>query len=838
MKLLKKSLWLSAGLLALVSCSSDEIDFGAGQGVLRLRLAASSEIALSAPTRAEIPVLSAPDIADFAVRLTKSDNSYSKTWDSLDDFNAEESFRTGTYTLEAYVGDVDTEGFDAPYFYGAAQVSVMEAKETEASLTASLANSMVSVDYTDAFKNYFSDYSARVHSAGHSYIDFAAGETRAAFISPGEVDLSVTFTTPQGQTTSLQPAGFTAKPRHHYRVRFDVGEGTGNAVLKIIFDDSLVSDDITIDLTDELFSTPAPEVKAEGFVPGSPLEILEGSLSDPLVFTVVARGGMAEANLTVNSETVPTFGREVNLIGASASLQQQLADAGISAVGFFKNPDKLARLDVSGFVAGLPAGTHSLSLIIKDRFTRVSEPVILTLNTEGIEINAVPSPVILGTDNARITVDCNGINAEKAITFKALDKFGVYQDCPVESVSETSTRSFPTKRYIFNITLPDTERAEIPLRMFYNGVLKAELSVPVTMPRYEVEADAFATRVVLKIIPENPSELSMIVNALKVAVASSGAGPFSFSRDAQSGLVTVSGFSPATDYTINTALVSLDGEPATSTPVTTEAATDVPNGDFSLTRQTINILRINAGGAYKTTGVSGQNTTDIVIEEPTGWSSINSKTCYEGSATKNTWFMVPSTLASAGEVVIRNVAYDHNGTMPAVDSKVALLGAYFSRNAPGNIANSAAGELFLGSYSFAGSESRTDGISFGSRPVSVSFDYRYQPSGEDYGNVVVRIIGDGDEVISSVSKNVSASESVRTETLQLPPYPFGKKAKRLVMCFKSSTASIPPTVKPSGDALKDISSSQSSRNVHISANQYKSLAIGSVLTLDNVKLNY
>ena len=202
MKLLKHGIMLTALALTVASCA-DEGTFidGEGQGTLRLQLRASADVATASPTRADEPVLTAPDVSSFAVRLSKSDNSYQKTWNSVDEFNAEETFRTGSYSLEAYVGDIDTEGFDAPYFYGAAQVSVLEAKTTEATLTASLANSMVSIDYTEGFKKYFRDYSARVHSAGHSYIDFAADETRPAFIAPGEVDLTVNLTNPQGNST-------------------------------------------------------------------------------------------------------------------------------------------------------------------------------------------------------------------------------------------------------------------------------------------------------------------------------------------------------------------------------------------------------------------------------------------------------------------------------------------------------------------------------------------------------------------------------------------------------------------------------------------------------------
>jgi hypothetical protein len=843
MKLLKHGIMFSAFAFALASCSDEGgLDLGKGEGAIRLALRTSAEVVVSAPTRAESATLTAPEAGHFAVRLTKSDNSYSKTWDSIEEFNAEEAFRTGSYTLEAFVGDIDTEGFDAPYFYGAADVSVLEAKETQVAITAALANSMVSVDYTEGFKSYFKDYSARVHSAGHSYIDFAADETRPAFIAPGEVDLTVSFTNPQGQSTSLQPAGFTAKPRHHYRVKFDVAEGTGNAVLKIIFDDTLVSEDVTIDLTDELFTTPAPEVKAEGFVSDSPVEALEGNApASPFVFTAVARGGMAEASLTVDSQTVPAFGREVNLVGASAALQQQIASSGISAVGFFKNPDKLARLDVTEFVKSLPAGTHRISLVVKDRYTRVSDPVTLVVSTEAIHLEAQAEDVVFGSNQAFIDIEYNGADPDKAFTFKALDKFGVYKDCPITEVKQKAgTRSFPVKNYVFTLTLPDTERESIPLQIFFHGEKRTEIEIPVITPKYSVEADAFAKYVVLKVVPEDASQLGIIVNSLKVAVSATRSarnGGFTFVRDADNGLVTVKGFNPATPYTITTKLsAATDAAPVTSTSVTTEAATDVPNGDFSQTHQTIN-MTAQVGGTWTGTIFSNPKyhiNAPIVRAEATGWASINANTCWSGSSNINTWYTVPSTWADNGNVTVRSVGYSHSGS-DLGSTKETLV--YYCKNTPTfDAGERISGELFLGTYSFDGNESRTDGITFGSRPASLSFDYTYVPYGDEKGLAYVAVFDESGRIIATGSMNLNPVGVMTTETISLSGYPFSSRAASLQVRFLSTANGVPGISIPSGSALKE--HKHALGNQTLDANRYNAVATGSVLVLDNVKLNY
>ncbi len=845
MKLLKVGICVSAMTLALCSCS-DDLNFDgteSGQGLLSLSLATSSEVAVTAPTRAEIPTLTAPEVEDFSVRLTKSDNTFSKTWNSIDDFNAEASFNTGFYTLEAFYGDIDNEGFDAPCFYGAAEVSVLESKKTEASITATLANSMVSIDYTEAFKSYFYYWTARVHSAGHSFIDFGHEETRAAFIAPGEVDLTISFVTPQGEQASIQPDGFIAKPRHHYRVVFDVTQGTGGAKLNIIFSDELVAEDVNIDLSDELFKTPSPEITPEGFTSAVPVEALEGSELGKYAFSVMARGGMKEAKLTVDSDYRPAFGSEIDLIAASDLQRSQVAAAGIAEAGFFKNPDRMARLDVTDFVKQLPSGEHRISLVVKDKFLRVSEPVTLVVTSSPMTLAASAEPIAFGSPTGVIAIDYNGLSPDKAFSFKVLDKFGVYHDAEIVSMSEEGTRAFESKRYYFTIKLPDTERERIPVEVLFYGSKKADVEIPVLNPSYTVEADAFAKKVMIKVNHSDKNVLNAIINALKVSVTgSSQGGNYTFTRDVENGIITIFGFTPATSYTIYTKVsAEADSEPLTSTSVTTEAATDVTNGDFSQTAQTINIPSIQVGGKWKVGAFNYTTLTSIVVNEPNSWSSINAKTAYAGASNQNTWYVVPSTMAADGAVKIRSVAYDHAG------DEIKLTGSFWSTTyynpTAANPSQRVAGELFLGNYSFNGTESRTNGIAFASRPTSMTFDYQYAPYGDEKGEAYIAVRDASGDIIASAVYDIAAAVSTATATVPLPAYPFGKKAAKIEVRFRSTKGNSIGVKIPSGSELNegitvfnDIEGWD--QKIVLGVNTYKAIATGSVLTLDNVKLNY
>ncbi len=851
-----RAILLSVVALGLGACSEDNPwSQQRGMGGIDLKLTASADVKDATPVvRADVPALVAPEAADFAISLRNLDTDEVKTWPTLDDFNAEQGFATGAYTLTAYYGSINECGFEKPYFTGEASVNVLEGRESSVEVTAQLANSMLSVEYTDAFRNYFPDYKVAVHSEGQSYVEFTKSETRPGFFTPGAVTLQTTLTNPSGKTVTLQAAEIQALARHHYHVTFDVNAAeTGNATMTVSFDDSLQQEDVTIPLTDELFTSTPPSVTAVGFENGgAAIEALAGdAASEPLKFMVSAKGGLKSAKFTIAGPYTPIFGKEIELISATAEQQQQIANLGIVVKGLFKNPDAMASVDVTELSRYLTKGQYQVSLVVTDLLDRASEPVTLNLSTAEIELSPIEGSAVYaapGTDaQATVKVSYNASNPQGTISFKSMDQYGVYKDCQVIDCKEsTRTRAFETKTYIFTLKLPDTEQSPLPMQMFYNGQKWGEnFTIDVVEPQFTVQADALAKSVRFK-VEADAQYLSTVANALKVQKNGVSVADADIQRDVEKGILTVSGLNPGTEYMFSYGLTStpVATRAFSNLTITTEEDAQIPNSDFSQTEQTINTGKINAGGQYKITIIGTFfNYSSITASEPTGWASINQKTCYDGSNPKNTWFMVPSTYAENGAVVIRNVAYDHNGQLPSVYNQGgAGLGKYWSKNAPASFANQEAGELFLGSYSFAaGQETRADGIAFASRPASVSFDYSYATVAEgpdDNAVVTASVIDAAGNVITTVSRNVGASSNMQTVEIPFGSYPFGVRAAKIFLSFKSSNAATAPVHVPSGDELRDISSSQASKEVTIAANQYKSKATGSVLTVDNVKLNY
>ncbi len=830
-------LLLSAAALTLGACSdANPWHFGEGEGAIALHLTPSGEVTDMRATRAGDD-FRVPDASEFSIGLSKLDNTYNRTWETLSGFEAEEGFPSGAYRLRAFYGDPEVEGFECPAFEGMADVSVLEGREAEVDVTATLANAMVSLEYTDEFKNYFTSWSATLHSDGHSYVDVPSGEERPAFLAPGDVTLTVEFTNQRGQTARLQGASFAASAGCHYHVTLNVNGGNvGDAVLEITFDESVTSEDVAIDLTDELFATPAPSIAPTGFTPGEHISVAAFSvLPEAAKMNVIARGGLGSATLSVQSSTwTPPFGSELDLLKATPAQQAQLAECGIAAMGFFQNPDRMALLDLTGVGRVLPEGIHAFTLVATDSYGRASEPLTLTLDSSPISVSATAKGTLFGSGRGEVEVAYNGSNPDTDISFEVMNDFGIAEPARIVSWSETTTRALQTRTYTYVIEIPETDRVEIPVRVLHCGQEVQMVSMTQSFPAYEVEADAMATSVRLRFTTEDPSALGAVTRSMRVFVT--GGSEATVSRDADHGLLTLKGLSPDTDYTLSTSILpGADPRKEHTLSVHTEAATPLANGDFTDLATTIS-SSMNAGGPYKYGATNMQNHTTVEAKEPKGWASVNALTCWLGSNPLNTWFVVPSTLASTGSVTLRSVAYDHAGTLPSLDNHGLSVRAKYSRNAPTSWSGYAAGELFLGTYTYDGTAHRTDGVAFASRPASVTYTYNFTPASgtSEQGVVYMAVVDASGNVLAENTQAIPSGSGTRT--LAMPEYPFGAKGATLRLGFKSSDAQKPAAPVPSN--FQDVTNTTGLSGQTIATNAYKSLCTGSTLTLSGVTLNY
>ncbi|MBD5329138.1 MAG: DUF4493 domain-containing protein [Bacteroides sp.] len=854
MKKCFRGLLLVGALALLPSCSNEEGFTNSGtEGKLTLDLASDGRVLMS--TRADDSMVSdVPKPEQFAVSLEKQDGSLTKKWVNVDAFNRETGFPIGTYTISATYGDMEQEGFGLPYFSATQDVLVEAGTESRIALNATLANAMVSIRYKDEFTSRFSAYSATLKSASSATeVAFAQNEDRPAYMKPEVIEMRLSLTNTQGKEVTVSPFSFTASPRFHYIVYVGVNDtnGSGDIKLDVQITEEVETEFVEISLGDDLFNAPAPSVRAYDFPADMNFEGFEGFIpeNDPRV-DVLAYGGMRKVNVNVETANELPFGKSVQLVGADAATQANVAKSGLVAEGFFRNPDKAGVIKFKDFLSLLPKGTYTVSIDAEDARTLVSDPVkfTVTVNTVDVKMEMVKAPEFMG-EEMTVSVTTNNPDLKDALRFRVANDNGSMVDAEIlESPAAVRTRA---TEYTFNyrISVPALTIDKIKAEVLFgidNKVMAAIEEKGLVFPEYDVEVDAFAHKAWFKVTAKDPSKQEVVFDNFKLIKGGTSAGSFLSVLNKEEGIYELTNLEAATSYTDYSS--SLGKDDIKENPkqdiaaFTTESAPDVPNGDFSASTETINIANVQVGGQWKVSPATYTTTSSIVRSTPNGWATKNDLTCWKDAKNMNTWFVVPSTFDDNGCVVIRTVGYNHDGKSPAT-SGGAFNTKYYCENVPADAdLQKAAGELFLGSYSFDGSEHRNDGINWSSRPYSVSFDYRYTPVHGEEGEAYVRVLDTAGDVLAEGTLNMSTSEDGKGEII-LAGYPFGKKAGSLEICFRSTKRDLNPYVEiPGTDIIKrdadGISNLLDTSQRKKTANNYYAVAVGSVLTIDNVKLNY
>ena len=306
---LKKIFLYSATMLLLVSCANEDKQGSSGYGAINVQVSADYKVVpVTRSTAESASTIENPDVSEFALKLVSSDGSFSRAWDSLADFDPATKIPVGTYTMRAFYGDIDIEGFEKPFYLGETPVAVRDRENSSVEINCTLANVKVTVEYSDAFKKYFADYSTTIHSTGGEYIEFSKTETRAAYVKPGKITIQTHLKKQNGIESTFEPAAIpNAAARQHYKIKLDISDNNaGEAQLNISFDETTETQPIKIDISDEVMVAPAPSFLLSGFESGVPVEAKEFNYpADKNVnISLTAKGGLAGCTLTTSSRSL------------------------------------------------------------------------------------------------------------------------------------------------------------------------------------------------------------------------------------------------------------------------------------------------------------------------------------------------------------------------------------------------------------------------------------------------------------------------------------------------------------------------------------------------------
>lgn len=751
----------------------------------------------------------APLPEEMSSTLATADGSLSHSWASLADFPVDQPFLAGKYNLDVYSGSDMTEGVDCPYFTGSAEFTLNGGEEAQPEVVCTLANTMLDVDFTSGFSEYFADCSVTFHSHGGRYVDFSHDETRYVFLRPGDIDVSLNLTLADGRSCSVYMTCIkNALPRHCYTATLTLSTDNPDVpAVTLSLDERISTDNVTIRLTPALLAAKAPEIHCEGFADGSPLHITEGSVPDhSIAATVDAASLLSGLFLSTNSPTLLAGGwpAEINLMEASESDMAAMRSFGLALVS---SADGSLTVDFTKVVPNLRLAEgitqHRLQLQARTRTNIESRPAILAVELGGVDVTLIEvSEAVMGIDSCTMRISLPAEASLDDVAVEILGDDGQWT-APAETI-RTPGAGGHSATITFDVP---AGQSDIGSRILYCGAVKATTSIRRRAPEFNISVDAFSHSAVVMIESSDPGLTSYITR--NASIYANGVPTLELARMEDNGVITVTGLKADTRYTLRaTVLTQPRGNADFTAPVdiTTEKAQQLPNADFEERRKSVEYRNLPSGGRYSQTIVgifNRQNHANIKQEAPQSWANVNAKTFCMDAARHNTWYMQPSTesvldayLNSYG-VRIQSVGWDIDG--PEIPDYRQPDPPYtdYSRNIP-RPAHRSAGRLFLGSYRFdpaTMTETYDEGIEFASRPMALNGFYKYLPGSTataERGFVRVEVTGissDGAEItIAKAETALPAATGYTAFTVPLSYTVPGVKATKIKVLLASSTA--------------------------------------------------
>lgn len=770
-------------------------------------------------------------VDDLSLTLTSDDGSTKRTWASIGEFSSDEQFPIGDYTIEVAYADPLAEGFDCEAaYYDSEKITVSEGRVTPVSLTAVRAQAMVSVQYTDAFKNYLTRAAVDVVSSSGKSTGFVYSstfeETRSAYIVPGKTTILVGIEKKNGVTAEgLQAAEFIAEAQHHYRVTVDVNEGAvGDAVLTVTFDDSVDAESVDIDLADEVLAAPAPVLTIAGVDDGATVEYVETVYPGAQVLaTIIARGGLRSVELATSSAYFIDhcgWPAEVDLMSAETNVLDRLTSHGLDCKGLWNNPDQMAVIDFTAALGEITyfdndsrdnVSTFTIKVVDKNGKT-AEQDLSFSVKVDKLQLAlSSPGELKIAGSTMDVTLDYNGIDPKDNIVVSYMNNRGTYNALVVERVEDLGNN-----QYRLSLSGLPTDDKAVTLKASC-GERESDVLVVNRVPGdFSIstaagDVDVYATRAYISLESTECDPALLAAYATVYSVAADGSKTRLEARQVDgSASLLVTGLEPGV---ANTLVVSLVGDPDNaSDPLTftTEAATQLPNYGMEdwYSEKAPHSQTLGFGmDAYRWFANA---------QGDSFWATRNALTTAADSGPTPYYVSYSGTVRVAGA---SGYAAELSSLGYGVGNTFTVFG--------GNIKHTAAGMLFIGEHSASSEteESFTYGKPFTSRPFGMSFKYKFAPYNEESFKAYLVVENRDDGVVELARGEIVSDEPASEFTNMIIPLTYGQsslKATHIYVVFISSTSDSPAVTGVKG------------ANAGYTDAKY----IGSVLTIDDIELIY
>ncbi len=367
-------------LVLSVSCSrKEETLYSPGMGGVMIDLTADLPA-----TKAEVMDDLQLDPDDFQVEVINSSGVIFKRWSTFAEYKSQEGagFQMnagGPYRIRAVYGDSTASGFQALFFMGEQEFTVVPQQTTEVAVVCSMGNARLAVEYGENIREDYTDFRTIVYNDRGSVI-FGKDESRSGYIHAGELSVYVELTDAAGEKKYfMNGSGITAAAGDFITLKVDTQPiEKENVSLTVIVDSSTDRKDVGVTLPSFMLPADAPEMTAAFTAEGESISFVEGVLpeGDPFVVDMNVPAGIYSLKVSVSSSNPElAWASDMDLLDLTEEQKSKLSDAGFTVPDLYRSrTQKIDFSSIAMLVRVLEDGSgQSLGIKVTDGLGKTAD---------------------------------------------------------------------------------------------------------------------------------------------------------------------------------------------------------------------------------------------------------------------------------------------------------------------------------------------------------------------------------------------------------------------------------------------------------------------------------
>lgn len=367
-------------LVLTVSCSrKEETLYSPGMGGVMIDLTADLPA-----TKAEVMDDLQLDPDDFQVEVINSSGVIFKRWSTFAEYKSQEGagFQMnagGPYRIRAVYGDSTASGFQALFFMGEQEFTVVPQQTTEVAVVCSMGNARLAVEYGENIHEDYTDFRTIVYN-DHGSVIFGKDESRSGYIHAGELSVYVELTDAAGEKKYfMNGSGITAAAGDFITLKVDTQPiEKENVSLTVIVDSSTDRKDVGVTLPSFMLPADAPEMTAAFTADGESISFVEGVLpeGDPFVVDMNVPAGIYSLKVSVSSSNPElAWASDMDLLDLTEEQKSKLSDAGFTVPDLYRSrTQKIDFSSIAMLVRVLEDGSgQSLGIKVTDGLGKTAD---------------------------------------------------------------------------------------------------------------------------------------------------------------------------------------------------------------------------------------------------------------------------------------------------------------------------------------------------------------------------------------------------------------------------------------------------------------------------------